>query len=302
MRHLHLKARFQRSLQNRGFFGSVRHYGVRAWKMLRPRRLTPHPFDVRHGVHTTAYIEGSQLATGHAHDLYNTAYYGSAPSMVTVAIEFWREQLTPVDPPTGDWTFPIENWTFIDIGAGLGRAVMIASFYPFARVIGVEMNPDLARRARDNLAIWTKTSRACNAIEVAAEDATEFPWPRSPLVIYMFNPFERPVMERLLDSLEIALHNGSGPIHILYVHPIEAAAFEERASVQFIAATQCHLTPEERVADLFTDKDATSSWAECRVYRITAAPARLLDSQRAPAPRDTISADGLAARPTTEVL
>ena len=268
MRHLHLGTRFRLSFQNRGFFGSVRHYSVRALKMLRPQRLTPHPFDARHGVHTTAYIEGSQLATGHAHDLYNTAYYASAPSMVTVAVEFWQQQLMSTDPPVEDGAFPIGNWTFIDIGAGLGRAVMIASLYPFARVIGVEMNPNLAGRARENLAIWRRTSRACHAIEVVASEATEFPWPRSALVIYMFNPFERPVMEKLLDSLESALGNGSGPIHILYVHPVEAAVFEERASVKLVATTECHLTPEERVADLFTDKDSTSSWAECRIYRI----------------------------------
>jgi hypothetical protein len=261
MRHLHLKAGFQRSFQNRGFFGSVRHYSGRAWKMLRPQRLTPHPFDVQYGVHTTAYIEGSQLATGHAHDLYNTAYYGSAPSMVTAAIEFWQHNVASGEPP-------FEDWTFIDIGAGLGRAVMIASLYPFARAIGVEMNPRLTSRARQNLAIWTKTSRACNAVEVHAADAAEFPWPHEPLVIYMFNPFERPVMEKLLDSLESALSTGSGPIHILYVHPVEEAVFEERASVQLIATTECHLTAEERVVDLFTDKDATSSWTVCRVYRL----------------------------------
>jgi hypothetical protein len=261
VRHLHLKARFQRSFQDRGFSGSIRYYSVRAWKMLRPQRLATHPFDAQHGVRTTAYIEGSLLATGHAHDLYNTAYYGSAPSMVTTAIEFWQQRLAPSDPP-------MDSWTFLDIGAGLGRPVMIASLYPFARVIGVETSPRLVSQARDNLAIWTKTSRACNAIEVDAADATEFPWPHSPLVIYMFNPFQAPVMEKLLGSLERALSNGSGPIHILYVHPVEAAVFEERAFLDLIGTTQCNLTAEERVADLFTEKGATSSSAECRVYRL----------------------------------
>jgi SAM-dependent methyltransferase len=265
MKNLHLRARFQRSFASRGFMGSLRHYTVRAWKILRPQRLTPHPFDVEHGVRTTAYIEGSQLAIGHAHDLYNTAYYGSAPSMVTAAIECWRQQLTSADPS-------IEEWTFIDIGAGLGRAVMIASLYPFQQGIGVEMNPDLVKQARDNLAIWKRTPRACSQIDVTAADATEFLWPRSPLVIYMFNPFEKPVMERLLLSLDNALNKGSGPIHILYMHPVESAVFDVHPSAQLLAATECYLTPEERVADLFTDKDATSSWAECRVYRIVGTP------------------------------
>ena len=261
MKHLHLRARLQRSFANRGFVGSIRYYTVRAWKRLRPPRLVPHPFDVQHGTRTTAYIEGSQLATGHAHDIYNTAYYGSAPSMVTAAIETWQQQLTSADPS-------IEAWTFVDMGAGLGRAVMVASLQPFQQVIGVEMNPNLVKQAGENLAIWQRVPRACSRIEVAAADATEFPWPRSPLAIYMFNPFERPVMERMLASLDIALNNGSGPIHILYVHPVESAAFDEHPSTRLLAASECHLTPEERVADLFTDKDALSSWTECRVYQI----------------------------------
>jgi len=261
MTHLHLRARLQRPFANRGFASSLRHYGVRAWKILRPKKLTPHPFDVQHGVHTTAYIEGSQLATGHAHDLYNTAYYGSAPSMVTVAIDSWQQQLGSTDPT-------LEAWTFIDIGAGLGRAVMIASLYPFQQAIGVEMNPNLVKQARENLAIWQRVPRACNRIEIAAADAAEFPWPRSPLAIYMFNPFERPVMERMLVSLDDALNKGSGPIHILYVHPVESAAFDEHPSARLLSAIECHLTPEERVADLFTDKDAASSWTECRIYQI----------------------------------
>jgi SAM-dependent methyltransferase len=261
VRHLHPITRLRRSFRERGLAGSFRHYAVRIYRIFRPHRLKPHPFDVRHGVHTTDYIAGSDLGTGHPHDIYNTAYYGSSPSMLHSAIEAWRGSLAPTDPP-------IEAYTFLDLGAGMGRAVMVASLYPFHQVIGIEMSPRLAAQARRNLAIWTRTPRSCNLLQIATCDGTEFPWPRAPLAIYMFNPFEEPVVLRLLATLEHALAEGSGPIDILYMHPTSASVFEAHPHVQFVASTLCHLSDEDRAVDLFSDPESDSSWAECRLYRL----------------------------------
>ena len=261
MRHLHLTARLRRSLRERGLVGSLYHYTVYAFRILRPHRLKPHPFDLEHGVHTTAYIEGSRLATGHPHDIYNTAYYGSSPSMLQAAIDAWRSSLTPSDPS-------LEAYTFLDLGAGMGRALMVASRYPFRQAIGIEMNPRLADQARRNVAIWLRTARPCNDLQVATSDATEFPWPRTPLLLYMFNPFEKPVMLRLLRTLEESLADGAGPIDILYMHPIAASALEERPQGRPILSIRCPLSAEDSAVDLFSDPNSGSSWAECRIYRL----------------------------------
>ena len=41
--------------------------------------------------------------------------------------------------------------TFIDLGSGKGRAVLLASLYPFRRLIGVEFSPELTEVARLNV-------------------------------------------------------------------------------------------------------------------------------------------------------
>src|SRR6266487_940212 len=37
----------------------------------------------------------------------------------------------------------LSAFTFVDLGSGKGRALLIASMYPFARIVGVEVQPEL---------------------------------------------------------------------------------------------------------------------------------------------------------------
>lgn len=261
MGHLQFVSRVRRSLQNRGVLGSIAHYAERGYRMVRPYRLPTHPFDLKYGVHTTAHIIGSQLATGHAHDIYNTVYLPSHPSMVTSCIDQWRSFCTAGDPP-------LEAYTFVDIGSGMGRAVMVASEYPFTRVIGVEMNPGLCEQARRNLTVWQNQPHACGNLAIANTEASEFEWPRTPIVIYMFNPFEAPVVEAVLQSLERALEQGTGPIDILYVYPAFASVLEAHPRATLIARTQSFLSDEDRAIDPYNDPKAERYSVDLHIYRL----------------------------------
>ena len=44
-----------------------------------------------------------------------------------------------------------QHFTFVDFGSGLGRAVLLASEFPFKKVIGVELSPQLTRIAFANV-------------------------------------------------------------------------------------------------------------------------------------------------------
>src|SRR6516165_4450472 len=41
--------------------------------------------------------------------------------------------------------------SFIDYGAGLGRVTALAARFPFNRVIGIDLDPDLVKRGNQNL-------------------------------------------------------------------------------------------------------------------------------------------------------
>ena len=72
-----------------------------------------HPFDAANAVRTSGLIAGRNLKSGHRHDRHSTAYYGVAPSVFRALVARWRG----TSPAA-----PIEGTTFVDIGAGMGRA------------------------------------------------------------------------------------------------------------------------------------------------------------------------------------
>ncbi len=54
-----------------------------------------------------------------------------------------------------------ECTTFVDIGSGMGRVVLIASRLPFKQVVGVEISPALHEIARENLATYDRAVQRC---------------------------------------------------------------------------------------------------------------------------------------------
>lgn len=83
-----------------------------------------------------------------------------------------------------------EDWHFVDVGCGKGRALMIAKKFPFKRVIGVEYSPKLATAAR-----------ALTGAMVSCCDAADYKFPEAPLVVFMYHPFDKSVLEKVLANL-----------------------------------------------------------------------------------------------------
>jgi hypothetical protein len=84
-------------------------------------RLQPaiHPFDTLHGTDTSGLIPGSVIAIGTKAKVAElTAYYGVAPSILHGLLDIWLSRTNPQ---------PIQDTVFLDVGAGKGRALLLAS-------------------------------------------------------------------------------------------------------------------------------------------------------------------------------
>lgn len=113
----------------------------------------------------------------------------------------------------------LEDFTFIDLGSGKGRTLLMASDYPFRRIIGVELLPSLHRVAQQNIAAYKSDSQQCFVLESVCGDATAFPLPAGPLLVYLFNPFSETGIRRTVENLKKALQSAPRPAFVLYHNP-----------------------------------------------------------------------------------
>jgi len=113
------------------------------------------------------------------------------------------------------------SWT---LGAGKGARLLLAAELPFRKVLGVELNEALARIALRNVTLWKRIARLERKIRVMHEDAAEFRWPRTPLLVYLNNPFDCALVELLVSQIAAAAASGPGLVDLLYVNPACADA------------------------------------------------------------------------------
>jgi len=81
-----------------------------------------------------------------------------------------------------------ENSTFIDYGCGLGRPVCCAALSPFKRVVGIELAPKIAARARENVEFARRHFR-CQDVQIVTANAVEWHVPTDATVFHFYNPF-----------------------------------------------------------------------------------------------------------------
>ena len=239
-----------------------------------PPQPPQHPFDQIHGVDTSGLIAAGNLITGHPNDTHVTAYYGVAPSILRTLIDLWRA--TP--PP-----HPISHYTFVDIGAGKGRAMLVASEFPFHQVIGIELNPALADTAQLNLNHWL----AAHAADITApplaptrlyeQDALTFDLPRTPTLAFLFHPFEAPALKLLLRRIEARFARRSGspppPFDLLYVNAECRNILDLHPAFTRLFLGPVAMSAEDHAADVAAiaqQKNYTSTGdEECAIYRYT---------------------------------
>jgi len=112
------------------------------------------------------------------------------------------------------------QFVFIDIGSGKGRVLLMAADYPFRRIVGVELLPELHRIAQENIKKYKSESQKCFAVESTCGDARDFVFPPEPMVIYLFNPLPETGFIKLLAKLEGSLDQNPRPVYVLYHNPL----------------------------------------------------------------------------------
>jgi SAM-dependent methyltransferase len=212
MKLSHVGFKLKRAIVKRGVMGVLtaapaKIMGRLAQRSHNGKQIDPvHPFDVEHGTDTSGLIMPEELADSRRRKcIHNTGFYATAPSL-------FEQAFSRLD-------IDFERFTFIDLGAGKGRTLMLASNFPFQRVIGVEFVPELQAIAQRNISLYQPAVRRCRDVECILSDVCDFVFPPVPLVIFMWHPFVGPVFEKVMANLQESLRQDAREVYVVYLKP-----------------------------------------------------------------------------------
>jgi SAM-dependent methyltransferase len=163
-----------------------------------------HPFDRAHGTDTSGVVSAETLPLDEAARAHAVCYAGSQPSVLRQALA----ECAPVD-----------SFTFVDLGCGKGRALLVASEFPFRGILGVELSAPLAGIASRNALIIARRFPQRPAISIAVADASTFALPAGNLVVFLYHPFGPELVAKVVANVEAALLD-ERRIYVVYYNPV----------------------------------------------------------------------------------
>ena len=225
------------SLRHRGLAGSLQYYARELRDMLvdltperRRSRYGDIDFDFDHSVDTTWATVS--LRTRIREWLSGGQYQPTEPAV-------FRQMLDSLP-------VSVDGFTFIDLGSGKGRTLLMASNYPFRNIIGMELLDELNAIALRNIERYRNEQQKCFSIESHTGDARHFDFPAEPTVLYLFNPFPRYVWRELLANLHRSLQAAPRPVYLIYHNPVHEDLLSARNWLHESARSQYFVVYEAR--------------------------------------------------------
>jgi hypothetical protein len=160
--------------------------------------------------------------------LFHSPYQPTEPAL-------FREMLASLKLASPKIDF--REFTFIDIGSGKGRALLMAADYPFRRILGIELLPQLQRVAKENIGKYKSDSQQCFSIDCLLGDAYEFGFPSEPIVLYLFNPLPESGLAQMISNLEHSLQKHPRPVFVVYHNPLLEHVLTGGSAFKRIAGT-----------------------------------------------------------------
>jgi hypothetical protein len=182
-------------------------------------------FDSRYGTDTSGLVHPEDLGVSEEARTHSSAYKPTLPRVFHRVMSEIRIRH--------------EDFVFIDYGSGKGRILLLASDYPFRRIVGVELSPALHEIARRNVAIYPSYRQRCRDIELKVGDAGEVEPPRDAhLVCYFYWPFDEELLGRVLAKISAAVEGGRRQAWLLFINPPSPEVVEAAGIFELVAATR----------------------------------------------------------------
>ncbi len=165
-------------------------------------------FDARHAIDTSGDVPAAFLETDSPNAALGNQFVStSARSFNAIT------KMLPAD---------VTEFSFVDIGSGKGRTLILAGSLPFRDVLGIEYAPSLVEIANRNVQTYRgPPKRRAESVRSICADATAVGYPMTPLVIYLFNPFATEIFEKVFARILDSYRAAPRPVLIVYASGVE---------------------------------------------------------------------------------
>jgi SAM-dependent methyltransferase len=170
-----------------------------------PRRVRGRRFDAANNVRTAGVVDFADLDMTGVNIEHSNDYEGIDPKL-------FRQVIGALD-------IRYEDFAFVDFGSGMGRAVLLASEFPFREVAGVEFSPELHAVAEENIRRYQRRAHGCGEVKSVCEDALSYEIPEGPAVLFFYNPFKEKLLADVLKNIRRSLKRSPREVRVIYVHP-----------------------------------------------------------------------------------
>jgi SAM-dependent methyltransferase len=179
----------------------------RFWKRLPAEHRRNLAFDDRYGVSTANEVP--LIETGVARD---RAVAGNG-----VYRPLWEPEFHEALRRLQRLEMRFEEFTFVDLGSGKGKLLLLAAHYRFSNIIGVEYSPGLHAIAEQNVRLYRCVEPHCPPLQTVLCDAVNYPLPAGPVLCFIFNSFDRRTMRSLMHKLDCEAKRPA-PVYVAYVN------------------------------------------------------------------------------------
>ena len=123
------------------------------------------------------------------------------------------------------------NHEIADFGCGKGRVLVVAAFYNFKKITGIDFAESLCREAELNIEKIKPLFPETN-FQIIYDDAVNYKIENETNVFFFFNPFDEVMMLQIVKNILSSLKKKSRKIYIVYINPLHkeiflSAGFEE---------------------------------------------------------------------------
>ncbi len=141
---------------------------------------------------------------------------------------------------------PPDAFAFVDMGSGKGRALLVASEFAFAKIVGIELSSQLHGVAEENIKRYNPASQKCRQFELHCMDVVDYRYGPEPVVLFLFDPFGRETLKSVVANLEASLRANPRDAYVVYIYPQFEDVLQASSALRKVGAGGPPLRPWSR--------------------------------------------------------